>query len=175
MLNRIKQFYSAITAKITEQDREFVNAQLNTKEKALFFGMNMPDQRHVLNVAYTALHLAEGKSAVDKSLLVRCALLHDVGKVRGDVSTWDKVMTVLAHRFAPTWAHKWGRLGRAGRLDNLRHAFYIYFHHPARGAELLTQAGTDLQIINIVRKHHKPTSAEDCVELQLLKQADSLN
>jgi len=108
-------------------------------------------------------------------LLVRCALLHDVGKVRGDVSTWDKVLTVLAHQLAPNWAKQLGRYGKAGRLANIRHAFYIYFHHAERGAEMLTTAGADSQLISIIRRHHKGPNDEDSSELRILKQADSLN
>jgi putative nucleotidyltransferase with HDIG domain len=175
MLNRIKQFFSAVTAKITGPDREFVDKSLYGDEKALFFGMNVPDQRHALNVAYTALDLAQKGESVDRRLLVRCALLHDVGKVRGDVSTFDKVITVLAQHFAPDWAKKWGRYGRGGRLDNLRHAFYTYYHHAERGAQLLTAVGSEPQLISIILRHHELPAAIEASELKLLRQADSLN
>jgi HD superfamily phosphodiesterase len=87
MLNRINQVISALTAKITEQDETFVAKQLNAREQKLFWQMNLPDQRHALNVTYTALRLAQNKSGLNLAALTKGALLHDVGKVRGDVST----------------------------------------------------------------------------------------
>ena len=174
MLNRIKQFIHAIFASITAEDRLFVSQQLSDKESRLFWHMNLPDQRHTLNVAYTCLRLAKDDQAVNMALLLKCALLHDVGKVKGDVSTADKVMTVLAHKFFPVWSKNWGRMGRGGKIENLRHAFYIYFYHAARGANMLRDIGDDA-IAEIIAKHHDAPLPDDCQELKLLRTADNLN
>lgn len=104
MLKRVKQVVAAVTAEITPEDRLFVNQYLNKQEQTLIWGMNLPDQRHVLNVAYTALTLAENQKNIDLNLLVTCALLHDVGKVKGDVSTVDKIVNVIGHKVSPSWA-----------------------------------------------------------------------
>lgn len=175
MLKRVKQVVAAVTAEITTADQLFVSQYLNTKEQTLFWGMNLPDQRHVLNVAYTALKLAEKQKDIDKNLLVLCALLHDVGKVKGDVSTMDKIMTVIGHKISPGWAKKWGRLGRGNKYKNLRHAFYIYFHHAQRSATMLQRIGTNPQVVEIVAKHHKTPADHDRLELVLLRKADDLN
>lgn len=175
MLSRAKQFLAAIGAKVTAADREFVAARLSPAEQALFFGMNLPDQRHALNVAYTALELAAGRSDVDEPLLAKAALLHDVGKARRDVSTWDKVLTVLLHKLAPGRARDWGRRGRGGRLQNFRHAVYIYFAHGDIGAARLAEAGADRRIADMARRHHQAAGPADSVELTLLRQADELN
>ena len=175
MWTRVKQLWSALTAKLTDEDRGFVAANLTPAEQALFYAMNLPDQRHALNVAYTALRLASEYTGVDCSLLTKCTLLHDVGKVKGDVSTWDKVLTVLAHRLAPGWAEEWGRCGRGGRLDNIRHAFHVYFHHPERSAELVRSLGEGDRIADIILRHHEPETAGEPLELTLLRQADNMN
>lgn len=175
MWTRVKQFWSALTAKLTAEDRVFVAANLNPAEQALFYGMNLPDQQHALQVAYTALRLAGAQAAVDRSLLVKCALLHDVGKRKGDVSTWDKVLTVLAHRLAPVRAEAWGRRGRGNRLDNIRHAFYVYFHHPERSAELVRALGAGDAVADIIKRHHEPEAAGEPVELILLRRADNMH
>ncbi|MCE5284258.1 MAG: HD domain-containing protein [Pelosinus sp.] len=174
MLNRIKQVFAALTAKISAADRAFVDKYLTDSEQRLFWQMNLPDQRHALNVAYTAVGFLEiGK--VNKLLLIRCCLLHDVGKIRGDVSTFDKIITVLAHKLTPKWAAKWGRLGRGGKLDNLRHAFYVYFHHAERSAQMLLAGGTSGLLIDIIRSHHQPPAEGDLAELVLLRRADNKN
>ena len=175
MLKRVKQVVAAVTAEITPEDRLFVNQYLNKQEQTLIWGMNLPDQRHVLNVAYTALALAKNRENVDLNLLVTCALLHDVGKVKGDVSTVDKIVTVIGHKVSPGWAKKWGRLGRGNKLKNLRHAFYIYFHHAQRSATMLEKIGVRSQVVEIVAKHHKAPADHDPLELLILRQADDLN
>ena len=175
MFKRVKQVVAAVTAEITPEDRLFVNRYLNMKEQTLFWGMNLPDQRHVLNVAYTALQLAEKQENVDKRLLVTCALLHDVGKIKGDVSTLDKIMTVIGHKVSPQWAKRWGKLGRGNKLHNLRHAFYIYFHHAQRSATMLQKIGVIPQVVDIVAKHHKTPADHDPLELVILQKADDLN
>ncbi|MDR3566125.1 MAG: HD domain-containing protein [Negativicutes bacterium] len=175
MLNRVKQVIAALTAKVTAADRGFIRETLRAEEQALFYAMNLPDQRHSLNVAYTALEMAEGRAEVDRGLLLKSALLHDVGKIKGDVSTLDKILTVLAHRIAPCWAEGWGQRGRGGKVANLRHAFHTYFHHPERSAELLAAVGVEQEIIGIIRRHHAEPQPDDQPELILLRQADDLH
>ena len=175
MLKRVKQVVAALTANITPEDRDFVNQYLNTREQTLVWGMNLPDQRHVLNVAYTALQLAKEYDHIDQQLLVRCALLHDVGKVKGDVSTIDKIVTVVGHKLSPQWAKKWGRLGRGNKVANLRHAFYIYFHHAQRSATMLQKIDVMPAVVNIVSQHHSAPADHDPLELVILRKSDDLH
>ncbi|MBC8016258.1 MAG: HDIG domain-containing protein [Sporomusaceae bacterium] len=175
MFNRIKQVVAALTATITEEDRVFVSRYLTNAEQVLFWGMNLPDQRHVLNVASTALQLARQQENVDINLLVKCALLHDVGKIKGDVSTYDKIITVIGHSFFPKQAKEWGRLGRGTRLDNIRHAFYIYYHHARRSAAMLRKIGTSSQVTEMIAKHHETPADHDPLELVLLRKSDDLH
>lgn len=175
MLNRINQVISALTAKITRQDECFVAEQLNVREQKLFWQMNLPDQRHALNVTHTALKLAQTKAGINLTLLTKVSLLHDVGKVRGDVSTFDKIATVIAHKLFPGWAESWGKLGRGSKVANLRHAFYIYFHHASRSAVMLQQIGANPLVTEIVSKHHQAPAESDPPELVILRAADDMN
>ena len=147
--------------------------------------MNIPDQRHALNVARTALKLwtdvcKEQKigdefpavSAGDRRLLLKAALLHDVGKVKGDVSTGDKIIAVLLDRCFPRAARRWGRLGRGHVLNNLRHALYIYYHHAERSAAMLEACDAEAAVVDLVRRHHQAATVDDPPELTLLRQAD---
>ncbi len=168
----MKQVAAALTASLTAADRAFVAGNLTPDEQRLFFAMNLPDQYHALQVARTALSLATGRGDVDRELLLKGALLHDVGKVKGDVSTFDKVAAVVAHRFAPGRAAGWGRPGRGGKVANLRHALHVYFHHPERGAALLTAIGGDERLAGIIARHHQPPAAGEPPELTLLREAD---
>lgn len=174
-MRRAGQVLAALTAKIEDSDRAFIKLWLGRREQNLFWAMHLADQRHALNVAYTAIRLAEEqKSFIDKEKLIRCCLLHDVGKVRGDISTLDKIIAVLMHRCAPAWSERWGVRGKGNPLKNLRHAFYIYFHHARRGRDKLLALGLT-ELAEIVAKHHKAPAEEDPPELTLLREADDLN
>ncbi|MBP2626716.1 MAG: metal dependent phosphohydrolase [Firmicutes bacterium] len=175
MFNRVKQVVAALTAHITSEDKDFIKEYLNAAEQKLFWGMNLPDQRHVLNVAQTALQLAQHQQLIDINLLVKCALLHDVGKIKGDVSTIDKIITVMGHKLSPRWVKQWGRLGRGSRVDNIRHAFYIYFNHAQRSAAMLKEIGSNPQIVEIVAKHHEAPADYDPLELVILRKSDQLH
>lgn len=175
MFQRVKQVLSALTAKITTADRQFVKANLSEAEAALFWAMNLPDQRHALNVCYTALKLLKQYQHGNRITVIKSALLHDVGKVRGDVSTIDKIITVMAHKLAPHWACAWGRPGRGSKITNLRHAFYTYFHHPEKSYSLLEAIGVDPVITDIVRRHHEAPARKDSPELTILREADNAN
>ena len=98
-LGRVRQFMTAMGARLTEEDMAFARHWLTPEQRKLFFSMSVPDQYHALHVAYTARALAEETAeAVDEALLTRCALLHDVGRRRGDLGTFWKSFAVL---FAP--------------------------------------------------------------------------
>ena len=174
MLQRIRQFLAAITARVTDDNRSYVDTWLTADEQKLFWQMNLPDQCHALQVAYTAASLAENQPDIDRRLLIRCALLHDVGKRKGDVSTVDKIITVLAHAAAPDWASRWGRQGRGGPWQNVRHAFFIYFHHASLSAQMLTDLNLH-QEAAVVARHHKAPADNDPPELVILRKADDLN
>ncbi len=174
MIQRVKQVAAALTAKVSDSDYDFVRNHLNKDGERLFAAMNLPDKRHVLNVAYTAMKLADGVDNVDKPLLIRCALLHDAGKQQGDVSTWDKIAAVLAHNIAPRWARRWARQGRGTKIANLRHAFHIYFHHADRSAAMLRALGLEAEAA-IVACHHDAPKPGEPIELTLLRQADDLH
>lgn len=173
---RVKQFWAAITARITPEEADWVNCSLSKEEAQLFWRMNLPDRQHAIRVAHTAMRLAETESdEIDRRLLLRAGLLHDVGKVEGDVSTMDKVLTVLGHKFAPRMMKSWGREGRGSKIDNLRHACYVYFHHPQRGADFLRQIGEEDLLIELVLAHHTPARNGDSPMLELLRRADEMH
>lgn len=175
-MRRVKQVLSALRAKINCQDEQFAAARLTRSELDLFQGMSIPDQRHCLNVAYMAASLAAQAGDCDRGSLVKAALLHDVGRRRGDVSTIDKIIAVLSRAvFGDAWFRRWGRPGRGGSWQDLRHAAYVSAHHPELGAALLRSAGTEARVVDLVRAHHQPANLSDSRELRLLRQADDLN
>ena len=175
MRKRVKQFLRALGARITPADRLFINEYLSLGEQELFYGMSVQDQFHCRRVAQDIIRLAEARSDTETRFLIRCALLHDVGRRWGDVSTWDKIAAVLLHYFLPEQTRRWARAGRGSRLDNLRHALHVSACHPQRGVALLRQIGVEAELLRIIGAHHEPPSKKDPPALVLLRQADDLN
>jgi putative nucleotidyltransferase with HDIG domain len=173
VFKRAKQVWAALTARITADDQLYVAEYLNSREQGLFWQMDLPEQYHALRVAQTAMELAEAYPAVDRELLRKAALLHDIGKMRGDISTADKIVTVLVHRFTPRMGRIIARPGKGNKIANLRHAFYIYGHHARRGAKSAANAGVEPAVVELIRRHHQKSAHTDSVELKLLRKADN--
>lgn len=173
MIKRIKQFYRAVTADLSEDDRAFLKKYLSVQETALFYKMNVYDQRHVINVAYSAEKLAK-KGKIDKSLLLRAALLHDVGRSADFICLWDKVVFVLLSAMPAVFLQKAAKSGRGGFIGRRRKALYICLNHAEVGAQKLEQIG-QIKLAQIVRRHHDKPSKDDSEELTLLRRADEIN
>ena len=167
IFKRVKQFYRAISAKLSADDNKYISAHLSPKEQKLFFAMDVVDQYHSLHVAYTIERFViEDSQGIDREFLIRCALLHDIGRVKGDMSTFGKVFVVLISAFLPSFADKLELQGN--RL------LYIYRHHAEIGAKKLQDAGLYKEA-KIVARHHLPPSDDDPRELKLLRIADDKN
>ncbi|MBQ7453611.1 MAG: HD domain-containing protein [Selenomonadaceae bacterium] len=164
---RILQFVRALTARVSVDDGKYISAHLNAEEQKVFFAMSVPDQVHSLRTAYTIERLViEDKRGVDREFLIRCALLHDVGRKAGDLTTMGKVFVVLVTSLAPKFAE---------RLElNGNHALYVYHHHAELGGQKLQKIGL-FKEAKIIAKHHAPPKPDDPIELRLLRLADNSN
>lgn len=171
---RIHQFYTAVQAAVRAEDKVFLKKYLSEQEQVLFAEMGLPEQRHCLDVAYTAIQLASGLPGIDNGLLLRCALLHDVGKKKGDIPVLYKVLTVLANHFFPRKSRELARQSVADERRDFRHALYIYYYHGELGREKLLAMHLS-ELAEIVGKHHKAPTEKDPLELLLLRQADEQN
>lgn len=171
MRGRVRQFVRAVTERMGEEDHAFVRANLPDKALPLFYAMHPADQVHVRNVAYTALALAKAHGLPEKqrAFLIRCALLHDVGRRRGDLDILGKVFAVLMMHGLPRVSER--LMERPGRLG---HALFVYRHHPAIGAALLRGIGMEEEA-RVIERHHMAEVAGDSLVLSLLREADARN
>ena len=175
MMQRVRQFFRAIRAHLSEADCHYIGTYLSEAERNLFFRMHVADQCHALQVAYTAERLADrSEMTVERRLLIRASLLHDVGRRKGDMDIWGKVLAVLLKACFPSRSRKWARQDAHGFLGRIAHMLFVYYHHPEIGAEKLRELGL-MQEAELAEKHHLPRAKEDTVELCLLRQADELN
>ena len=167
VFGRVKQFIRAVTARVTVDDGKYISAHLNTEEQKLFFAMSVADQAHCLRTAYRVERLViEDQRGVNREFLIRCALLHDVGRLAGDLTILGKIFVVLITSIAPKFAE---------RLEiNGNHELYVYHHHAELGAQKIQRIGL-FKEAKIIAKHHAPPKPEDPLELKLLRVADNEN
>lgn len=166
-IGKARQFFRALSAKVSAADRDYIAKHLNTAEQKLFFAMSIADQAHGLRVAYTIERLViEDKKDVDRNFLIRCALLHDIGRVKGDLNILERVIAVLIIKFFPGIANKLE--SRGNRI------IYVYKHHAEIGARKLQEINLYRES-KIIARHHSPPKFDDPRELKLLRIADEQN
>ena len=170
VLYRLSQFWRNVTAqplKVLEQEE--IAENLNPDELALFWLMSTSDQRHAYRV-YTLLR-ASGYSDAE---LLAAALLHDVGKIRADLSAWDRTVAVLGETFLPLKAKEWSE----GEAGGWRRTFVVRERHAGWGASLAGDAGSREGVIDLILRHQDSLpengSGED-EHLALLQWADDQN
>lgn len=178
MIQRIRQFYWAIFGKIDARSYAFIRCYLIGDEQTLFYAMHPSDRLHSLYVAVTAKEIYRKErilSSDEYIFLIRCALLHDIGKTKGTIDVWGKVLSVLVCRFYPAiipiFIAKKDYRGIRGRIGT---AFYVYCRHPKIGAEKLRAIGCNKEA-DIVEQHQKKEVPQDSPVLSILKRADSYN
>ncbi len=173
ILGRVLQFIRAVSARVSPEDKAFVERNLPHELCPLFFAMSVPDQCHALRVARNATVLAENDATeiVDLSLLLRCSLLHDVGRKNGEMGTFWKSFAVLFDAACPNLARDYGDKAGDGLLVR---KMRVYYYHPKIGAEVLAKSGF-LREAEIIRKHHEAPADKDPPELRILRIADKMS
>ncbi len=157
MLERVRQFREA-SLEPSDADLALAREYLADGLLALFAAQEPRDQRHS---AGTARWLLERGHDGNRDLLA-AALLHDVGK--GAQRTRDRVAHVLTG-----WAPD-ALAASAGSRFEMRRAIARSRAHSERGADLLTDAGAPVRVIEWTRRHHRPAGRD--AMLALLQRAD---
>ncbi|MFA4967365.1 MAG: HDIG domain-containing metalloprotein [Candidatus Margulisiibacteriota bacterium] len=172
LIYRFKQFWFAMTSKMTEEDRLFAHQHLNIKEAALFFSLPLYEQKHGVVVAQKMLAEAAGIKDLDKRKLVRLGLLHDIGKSALKLSIFDKSVLVVIHKILPPLYSLMAGLGKSEKSPKFFRKYYVHKHHGAIGAEILSRIAEEKDIIEEVKSHDFPKKFHD-VYMKLLDRADS--
>lgn len=118
--------------------------------------MNRVDRQHACLVAKKLL----ARCPQAPALLVRAALLHDVGKTDYPLTVFTRI---LVHLYTPP------HLPAEPRLRGLRGAWQLKLHHGRYGAQMIRAAGGSEAVARLVARHDRP--AGDPLAA-LLKQVD---
>jgi predicted HD phosphohydrolase len=157
---RVRQFIWGITARLTDEEINFINNYLNKPEKSLFFSLPVYDQVHSVRVAKRALEESLNREMYDV-MLIKAALLHDIGKINSGLNLITKSILVLADKMMPTLTR---------RLKGISFV-NAYYNHPEIAMDYL--AKEDRYIKYLVKNHHN--SLIDDEKLKILQIADSEN
>lgn len=155
--------------RLSEKDHSLVANYLDEPGRFLFYQMAPADQRHTLKVARYLLHEVAFRRGIDTERLIQAALLHDSGKVRGEIKNRHRLIVGFLRRFAPELLKK---LALRDRKHPLRYACYVDRIHPERGAYMAVSLGIDPAVAELIQKHHAPVGASQQPEFHYLKIAD---
>ncbi|HEX2955138.1 MAG TPA: HD domain-containing protein, partial [Bacillota bacterium] len=155
---------------LSESDHALVANYLDDPGKFLFYQMDPIDQRHTIKVARRLLHEVAFRRGVDTERLIQAALLHDAGKVKGDINRFYRVLVGLIRRIAPGLRSHWASGLRKYRF---RYACYVDLVHPGRGAYMASLLGVDVLVVDLIREHHEPRRHGQTPELSYLQAADN--
>lgn len=154
---RLRQLRESLRATLSPAQRAWVDSILTPAERVLFYRMPKFDQTHAAAVA------VELRDAGEDGLLVRAALLHDVGKTvpphgipllyRGGVVLLGALSPWALRRLALPWGPLW--------------PIYLHVHHPRLGAQALARAGSPDELVRLVRAHQEPAGDERMRRLQV--------
>jgi putative nucleotidyltransferase with HDIG domain len=124
-----KRFFSSLArSEVTEAERNMVLSTLSASEYQLWSQLLRVDRRHSVLVAerFTALRPDASRNEIAG------VLLHDIGKIRSNLSTLQRVVaTVVGPR---------------------TRRFALYHQHEEIGADMLRNAGSDSEVIAIVNQ-----------------------
>ncbi|AEB77194.1 conserved protein [Clostridium botulinum BKT015925] len=153
----------AITARITPNDEKLLQKYLNKQEHDLFNQLSMNEKTHSLRVAKDIMKVYM-ESKLNKEYFVKVALLHDIGKIKGNLNVLEKGVLVILNKISN---------GKLKKFSNI-HKINIYYNHGEIGAEILRKQGHDERFLYLVKNHHNNDIIED-MDLNILKKCDDRN
>lgn len=162
-LYRIKQFYWSITAKIDVEEKKYIKAHLNEREIALFNELQIYEKMHSIKVAKDIERLYNGDDD-NKKMLIKAALLHDIGKIEKRLNIIDKSILVVMNKVTKGSMRKYMSLKK---ID-------VYYNHADFGYSILKKFGYDERLLYLIKNHHNDNIIGD-KELDMLKMCDNMN
>lgn len=153
-LNAPRRTLLALLPRLARPDDEWAKARLPRVERALFLSLPPQERHHGVQVAKRLLERLPGASGV----LIRAALLHDVGKLGSPQAATFRVLAHLLPRAA---------LPPEPRFRGLKGALQARQHHAAYGARLILEAGGCKRVAELVERHHDAGAGGDLAALRL--------
>lgn len=164
-LYRVKQFIWSITTPFKQVDLDLVNKYLDDSEIVFFQKMKKSEQHHCIRVCNDALDESKDLVYIDKNKIAKIALLHDIGKIEGNLTVIDKSMLVILNKVTK---------GKLKKFSNNKKVD-IYYNHPKKSVALLKDINNyDLEFLEAIEKHHSIDTGENKY-LEIIKRCDDNN
>lgn len=162
-LYRIKQFYWGITSRIDFQDENFLKQHLSEKELMLFNRLNEHEKKHCIKTAMDAEKICLKNNTYNK-ILIKAALLHDIGKIEYSTNLIEKSFMVVLNKL---FKEKMKKYKKYKVVD-------VFYNHPENGYKILKKYNYDERFLYLIKNHHNNDIIGD-KELDILKQCDNKN
>lgn len=159
MFYRIKQFLWAAASNVGDDDIEFIDNYLNDNEKHLFYSQKISQQSHSIKVAKGVLEESLKEDLYD-IILIKAALLHDIGKLDNDLNIFEKSIIIILNRIFPGLSK---RIMSFSRINK-------YYNHPEIGAKYLNTESEYLRFL-IINHHNYSLKGDE--KLKILQVIDS--
>lgn len=161
---RVQQFLWSITSKVTKDDKEFIDRNLNIEEIKLFYMLSINDQKHSINTAYGVKRVCIGISGVNTNMLVRAALLHDIGKIKCNTNGIIKSFLVIGDFLTS---------GKLKRINSIK-CINSYYNHGEIGYRILKEIVCDDEMLYLIKNHHNYKIKVNN-EMHILREQDNKN
>lgn len=161
---RIKQFFWCFSAYIDIYDKEFIEKYLNENECELFYKLPKYEQKHSIRTAKD-VHKVLRNNKLDNEMLIKAALLHDIGKIYCKLNPIDKGVLVIMDKITK------GHLKKYKDVKKI----YVYYNHAEIGYNLLMKYNYDDELLYLIRNHHNYKITDESKYLSILKLCDSRN
>jgi putative nucleotidyltransferase with HDIG domain len=172
-LGGLKRMLSFKKAELLPVDLKLIDDYLDEPSKFLFFQMSKIDQCHCMDVAKTILNEAGYTRSLKLDKVIKAALLHDIGKIDGDLTFCSRLFVGLVRRVMPELRRKLAKKSSNGFWSKIRYGFYVDLNHPLRGSHMARIFGIDPAIVSLIRRHHDRLPDGQDEELALLQTADN--
>lgn len=165
---RIKQLYLNLIDKMTIEDEKFIDKHLNEEEKDLFKKLSKIDQKHSVRVAYSIKDscINKNKELYYTEILIRIALLHDIGKVNCKLTLLDKSILVILDYLTK------GKLRKLSNIEKVN----TFYNHGEIAFNILkrNKYNYDNEFLDIIRSHHNEKYMLN-EKLNMLRFSDKIN
>lgn len=162
-LYRVKQFYWSITSKVNIEDERLIDGYLNEQEKYLFQKLTEYEKIHAIKVAKDVEKLYN-KDGENKGMLMKAALMHDIGKTVHRLTPISKSLMVILDSVSK---------GKIKKYHNIKQ-INVYYNHADIGYNILKKYGYEERFLYLIKNHHSDNIIGD-EELNILKMCDSRN
>lgn len=180
MLYRVKQVIWAITSNFKKIDYNYINKYLDKNEILLFDKLKHSEKCHCIRVCEDCLRInLVNKLKIDKIVLGKVALLHDIGKGDYSLNLVVKSSLVVLHKITK---------GKLKNFSNFK-SVDIYYNHGVKGRNILLKEQSkggmnnkySEEFLSAIENHHKYinlNSLDDLnnnILLRILIEADNMN